>query len=162
MSFSLATGIKLILPIKTVAYDQRSSVSRLRKDFKSLFSHWLSNRIKSFKVKQLEYQKEHQIKNFKLFKKSETLTRDSRTKPQNFENLGPIRTGRSPNLAVRVSLTLTLLLIFLIKNFIFVKYWWFFKLRLFSGRKFLQHHLSKVLFATIFYWQWLDSAFFSE
>ena len=89
-----------------------------------------------------------------------TLTRDSRTKPQNFENLGPIRTGRSPNLAVRVSLTLTLLLIFLIKNFIFVKYWWFFKLRLFSGRKFLQHHLSKVLFATIFYWQWLDSDFF--
>ena len=43
MSFSLATGIKLILPIKTVAYDQRSSVSRIRKDFKSLFSHWLSN-----------------------------------------------------------------------------------------------------------------------
>ena len=36
MSFSLATGIKLILPIKTVAYDQRSSVSRLRKVFETI------------------------------------------------------------------------------------------------------------------------------
>ena len=38
MSFSLATGIKLILPIKTVAYDQRSSVSRLRKGFETIGS----------------------------------------------------------------------------------------------------------------------------
>jgi len=50
MSFSLATGIKLILPIKTVAYDQRSSVSRLRKDFKSLFSQWLSNQRTDIKI----------------------------------------------------------------------------------------------------------------
>ena len=41
------------------------------------------------------------------------LTRDLRTKTgwsqdqQNFENLGPIRTGRSPDLTVRGSLILT-------------------------------------------------------
>ena len=44
------------------------------------------------------------------FSNRDTVIRDPRTKPvaqdqQNFENLGPIRTGRSPDLVVLGSLT---------------------------------------------------------
>ena len=116
MSFSLATGIKLILPIKTVAYDQRSSVSRLRKisNLCSLIGYPIRIDIKSCKVKQLEYQSEHPIKNFKLFKKSEKYPTNQGSTDQNqmVRSNKIMKVSDQFGPADRVSLTLTLLLIF--------------------------------------------------